>query len=76
MRTTQSPDTELLAKNVQTLSPRVIPRLMSWFFVQLYVGSWTEEPIAVRNAAASIPRTRPRNFSACHILRSASKELL
>ena len=38
-RTTHSPETELLARKVQMLSPRVMPWLISWFFVQLYEGN-------------------------------------
>lgn len=39
--TTHIPDTELLARNVHTLSAGDIPRDTSWFFVQLYVGNCT-----------------------------------
>lgn len=37
---------------------------------------FTEEPMDVRKIAASMPRTRPRNFSCRYIVERASKELL
>lgn len=39
--TTQMPETVLLARNVHTLFGFAKPAFTRWFFVQLYVGSWT-----------------------------------
>jgi hypothetical protein len=73
--TTHAPDTELLAKNVERLSA-FQPFSTSCVFVQLYDGSWTEEPIAVRRMAASMPLVRPRKPWARNMLVNACHELL